>query len=280
MKQQDWDFIENLKTEETFGIETLNEIKKIALVKRDEFLKLSEFLQRFKKVNFIYDIFLNKEFDYKNWKTLLVYWTFRRLGESLGTTLSLDNNVPIVSERLIKRFDSVFLNNINNEVIGVSSELNKLIVIDSKGETIFEDGLMYHPVSNFIGNDFVNIVNNTLSVLGIDQSFNIYEGYQKIGEKDIKVFYSMLSNSKSSVYVNFWAPLLTQEPEEQSFRIFVTFPNDIPKVANVNYIFKDGKYSLKVEEVHNVSTILNTKEQENMDMVRQRIMHEFLKTNY
>lgn len=280
MKQQDWDFIENLKSEETFGIETLNEIKKIALVKRDEFLKLSEFLQRFKKINFIYDIFLNKEFDYKKWKTLLAYWTFRRLGESLGTTLSLDNNEPIVSEHLIKRFDSVFLNNINSEVIGVSSELNKLIVIDSKGETIFEDGLMYDPVSNFIGNDFIDIVNNTLSILGVDQNLNIYEGYQKIGEKDIKVFYSMLSNSKSSVYVNFWFPLLTQEPDEQSFRIFITFSNDVPKVANVKYIFKDGKYSLKVEEVHNVSTILNTKEQTNMDMVRQRIMHEFLKTNY
>lgn len=139
---------------------------------------------------------------------------------------------------------------------------------------------MYDPVSNFIGNDFIDIVNNTLSVLDIDQSFNIYEGYQKIGEKDIKVFYSMLSNSKSSVYVNFWTPFLTQEPEEQSFRIFVSFSNDVPKVANVNYIFKDGKYSLKVEEVHNVLTILNTKEQTNMDMVCQRIMHEFLKTNY
>lgn len=280
MKQQDWDFIESLKTKGTIDVETLNKIKKIALAKRNEFLKSSEFLLRFKKVNFIYDIFLDKEFDYKNWKTLLAYWTFKRLGENLGTTFSLDNNEPNVSEYLIERFDNVFLRRVDSEIVGVSCELDKLIIINSDGSACFEEFLMYHPIADFISCDFLSIVNKVLDILGVDQRINICEGNIKNDENVIKAFYSASSNPENSVYINIFSPLLNNDDREKCFRIFISFQNQMPRVANVYYHLENGQYHLKVEEVHNISGLLSVKNQDNPELIRQRLMHELFKTNY
>lgn len=280
MKQQDWDFINYIKSKEAIDVETLNEIKQKALTKKFEFVRLSDLFQKFRKLDFINDVLTNKEFEYNNWKTLLAYWTFKRLEECLGCNFSLGEQEPIISKQLMQRFNDVFLSNIESEIIGVSCELNKLIVINGDGSACFEKLLMYHPIADFICCDFLSIVNKVLDILGVEQRIDICEGNIKNGETVIKAFYSASSNPENSVYINIFSPLLNHHDPEKNFRIFISFKNQMPRVANVNYRYDNGRYYLKVEEVHDASNLLNVKNEDNTELTRQRLMHELLKTNY
>lgn len=65
--------------------------------------------------------------------------------------------------------------------------------------------------------------------------------------------------------------------EKKSFRMFISFQYHIPRVANVYYHLENGQYRLRVEEVHDVSGLLSVKNQDNPELIRQRLMHELFK---
>lgn len=137
LEYHDLEFVEYLKNLDEVNIDVVNDIKMAYLLKINDIEKRYAILKHFPQTKKVKEEISSKVNELYYWLTLVGYWFFKKLQESLsGFEYDLPETIPsFVNMTIINKLKVTILNN-NSKVIDIILEDNDIWVVNEAKEII------------------------------------------------------------------------------------------------------------------------------------------------
>lgn len=255
LKQHDIDYINTIKNSEGIDIQTLNDIRDIAKQKEAELKKKLGFLSILAKSKKIKEQLVNNKIEmlnkeYSCWKSLIGYCVFKKIDETIPEYDACISEVTMPSEHIISKLDSTVLVDNDTKIVDVICVEGKLIVIYEDKEIKCEGPLMYTPATNYIGVKLINILNYSMTELGINQFIEIRSSkLKKTTGEEIYAHYSSYSDSTSVAYIDFEAPKIGITKNPSPIKMIIIGDNKELRMVEIDYSIDCSKEELEIKEL-------------------------------